>query len=85
MSTADRFRQAIVASDHDTLGSLLAKDIQVFGPVVPEPVRGIRAARAVLWAALSRLDGIHYVGQFAGCVEDVETHVLRFVRSCAAM
>src|SRR5260370_23865138 len=45
---------------------LLARDVQVFGPVVPAPVQGIRAAGAVLWAALSRFDYIRYDGMLCG-------------------
>lgn len=70
MLTAERFRHAVEAGDHDALRALLAEDIQIFGPVVAEPVRGIKDAGAVLWAALSRLDNIHYVR--------VETHMLLF-------
>ena len=84
LGTADRFRLAIEAGDHDAIRGLLARDVQVFGPVVPAPVQGIRAAGAALWAALSRFDYIRYVGMLSGRVQEgdggagVETHVLRF-------
>jgi hypothetical protein len=82
--TADRFRRAVEAGDHDTIRGLFAEDVTLFGPVVPEPVRGIRDAGAVLWAALSRFDDIRYLGQFGGRIgrgdgaAGVETHMLRF-------
>jgi hypothetical protein len=84
VSTADRFRRAVEAGDHDTIRGLFAKDVKLFGPVVPEPVCGVRNAGAVLWAALSRFDGIGYVGQLGGRVQQgdggagVGTHMLRF-------
>jgi hypothetical protein len=68
-TTVDRFRQAVEAGDHEAVRALLAADVRLFGPVVPRPVRGVRDAGAVLWAALSRLDGVRYVGQFGGVVD----------------
>ena len=82
--TADRFRLAVEAGDHDTIRALFAKDVRLFGPVVPEPVHGIRDAGAVLWAALSRFDDIRYRGQLGGRIGNgdggagVETHMLCF-------
>ncbi len=84
VSTAERFREAVKAGDHETLRGLLAKDVKLFGPVMAEPVHGIRDAGAVLWAALSRFDSIHYFGQASGWTvhgnggATVETHMLRF-------
>jgi hypothetical protein len=84
VSTAERFQHAVEAGDHGTLRGLLAKDVKLFGPVIPEPVHGIRDAGAVLWAALSRFESIHYFGQVSGWTmhsngnAGVETHMLRF-------
>jgi hypothetical protein len=84
VSPADRFRQAVVARDYEALRALLAADVMVFGPVIAEPVRGVREAGAVLWAALARFEDIRYFGQLTGATEHgddrggVETHVLRF-------
>jgi hypothetical protein len=82
-STAERFRRAVEAGDHRALRELLAKDVRLFGPVVADPVHGIRDVGAVLWAALCRLDGIRYVGQASGWTTHgggagVQTHMLRF-------
>jgi hypothetical protein len=83
-STADRFRRAVEARDHETIRGLFARGVRVFGPVVAEPVHGVRDAGAVVWAALSRFDEIRYVGQFGGRIGNgeggagVETHMLRF-------
>jgi hypothetical protein len=69
VTTADRFRRGRRGGRPRHDPGLFAKDVKVFGPVVPEPVHGVRDAGAVVWAALSRFDDIRYVGQLGGRIQ----------------
>jgi SnoaL-like domain len=66
LATVERFMRAFEAGDLDTVRGLFVEDARLFGPVIPEPVRGRGHVGAVLWAARSRFDRVRYVGQLTG-------------------
>lgn len=78
-----RFRHAMQANDPDALDGLFRQDVCFRSPRTAKPLHGVRATKLMLWAAMSNLARLTYVGHVGPSTGGVdpraaETHVLLF-------
>jgi hypothetical protein len=84
VSTADKFRKAVEADDHDAITATFAPDIRLFSPVKFVPFEGIETVSAVFSVLQRTFEDFRYVGEFSGQAEEgdsgdeVGSHILIF-------
>jgi len=75
-STGDRFREAVLAGDLETVESLLAEDVVFRSPAVFKPYEGRTATMVILRSVMRVVDDFRYTRSFVE--EGGAGHVLVF-------